>query len=115
MGRSLPTALVLAVLFVSAVATGQTRMRQAEPGEKLVVLYPDWSLTDEGQRRIAETLDRQVRELEKLRAENTSLRVDITKASERPALTFAGVALLMGGGFVLGALVAIPVALAVRR
>jgi hypothetical protein len=68
----------------------------------VLVAHPDWVFTAEGKRRVDETLERQVRELEKLRAENVSLRTDLLTWERKPALTLAGALLLVGAGAVLG-------------
>ncbi len=115
MVRRATNALLIALVFSSWPALAQERMRQVGPGEGLLLVHPDWSLTNEGKQRLDATLERQVRELEQLRAENASLRTTLVEWQARPALTLSGALLLVGGGFVLGALVAIPVAMAARR
>ncbi len=106
---------LLLALLVSTTALGQERMRQVGPGEGLLLVHPDWSLTNEGKQRLDATLERQVRELEQLRVENASLKTTLVEWQAKPALTWSGALLLVGGGIVLGALVAIPVAMAARR
>lgn len=111
MGRS-----VLALCLVSSLAFAQDvprRMYQVAPTTQAILQHPDWVLTDEGKQRLDATLARHVRELEQLRAENASMRADLVTWQSKPALTWKGALLLVGVGVVVGAAVAIP--LAVRR
>ncbi len=104
-------ALVLALVSTSARA--QERMYQPPVPE--MVGYPNWVLTPNGKARLDATLERMDREVFQLRVENSSLRADVTEMAAKPALTPMAVALLVGGGLVLGLAVGVPIAIAVRR
>ncbi len=108
MGRRNVNAIVTALaLIVAPIVNAEERMYQ--PAKPEMVGYPNWVLTPNGKAKIDETVGRQVSELVTLRAENLSLRTDVEVMAAKPALTWKAVALLVGGGLVLGVTVGVLV------
>ncbi len=107
MGRSLGVLLVLVLTSGRLVFADGERMYQ--PAAPEMVGYPNWVLTPNGKERLDATLERQVSELVTLRAENSSLKTDLETMAAKPALTWKAVALLVGGGLVLGVTVGVLV------
>ncbi len=105
MGRS-----VFVLLIVSGLAFGEDRMRQIPPAQTELVSHPAWILTPEGKERIDSTVARLDREAFQLRAENSSLRADVTEMASKPALNWKVVVLLVGVGLVSGATIGFLVA-----
>jgi hypothetical protein len=115
MGRRIVNLCLTIALIVSPIVNAQERMRQIPPAQTEPVSHPNWVLTPEGKERIDATVARMDREVFQLRAENSSLRADVTEMAAKPALTWKGAVLLVGAGLVLGLAVGVPVAIAVRR
>lgn len=105
----LRSALLFVLLSSAAFAQGRGRMFQVVPGETVSVKYPDWVLTPEGKAKLDAVIEQGVQETEKLQAENASMRADLVTWQAKPTLTLPGVILLVGGGFVLGAVLVLVV------
>jgi hypothetical protein len=110
-------ARVVAALLVSTLALGQeiSPAHMYQPKTPETVGYPNWILTQGGKAKLDDAIIALWTEKERLRAENISLQQTTLDLAAKPELTWKGALVLVSVGLVLGASIAIPVAVAVRR
>lgn len=116
MGRDLLRLTAIATLLVVTPAFAQDAgPRMYQPPAPEMVGYPNWVLTPDGHSRLTAQLQHDAEEKARLRSENASLRASLVEWEGKPALTWRGALLLVGGGLALGLVIGVPVAAAVRR
>lgn len=104
----------LALCLVSQLALAQDVPRMYQAKEPDLVGYPNWVVTPAGKELIDATIERQFTELLQLRTENLELKSELVKWEAKPALTWKGAAVLLAVGAVVGAGVAVSIAVATR-
>lgn len=106
----------LALLLVSSLALAEPNGAHLyQPKEPETVGYPNWVLTPRGYTIWAADLARAHEEKALFLAENESLKKDLTALQSRPLLTTKAAAILIGAGVLVGALVFVPVGIALGK